>query len=165
MKVFQGLLTALLRQEVEFIVIGGVAGAVHGAARGTFDLDIVYRRSTENLNRLVKALQPGRPRLRGADSGLPFVFDVRTLKAGLNFTLTTDLGDIDLLGEVTGGGDYEELMNHAERHEAFGYAFRVVTLAKLIELKRAAGRRKDLEAIAELELIRDRTPRQGRGAS
>jgi predicted nucleotidyltransferase len=72
---------------------------------------------------------------------------------GLNFTLTTDLGDFDFLGEVVGGGTYADLLPHTLEIEAFGLRCRFVTLEKLIVLKRAAGRPKDLEAIAELEIL------------
>ncbi len=150
------ILVALSRANVSFVVIGGIAGIAHGAARVTFDLDIVYGRSKENVERLVLALAPHHPYLRGAPPGLPFMFDVETVLHGLNFTLTTDLGDLDVLGEVIGGGSYENLAVHSREIEAFGVTCRCVTLAKLIELKRAAGRPKDFEAIAELELLRDK---------
>jgi len=101
---FSKLLRVLLDGAVEFILVGGVAGSLHGAARATYDVDVVYRRSPENLSRLVAALAPYGPYLRGAPAGLPFFFDVQTLGQGLNFTLTTSVGDLDLLGEVTGGG-------------------------------------------------------------
>jgi len=74
---------------------------------------------------------------------------------GLNFTLSTSLGSLDLLGEVTGGGSYDALLPHSQEVEAFGHRFRVVDLATLIRLKRAAGRPKDLEPIAELEALLD----------
>jgi predicted nucleotidyltransferase len=150
------ILVTLSRANVSFVVIGGVAGIAHGAARVTFDLDIVYGRSKENVDRLVRALAPHHPYLRGAPPGLPFTLDVDTVLHGLNFTLTTDLGDLDLLGEVIGGGDYEKLATHSREIEAFGVKCRCVTLLKLIDLKRAAGRPKDFEAIAELELLRDK---------
>jgi predicted nucleotidyltransferase len=67
--------------------------------------------------------------------------------------LTTTLGDLDLLGEVAGGGTYEQLSPFTEEIAAFGITFRVVTLERLIQLKRAAGRPKDLEAIAELQAL------------
>jgi hypothetical protein len=63
---FSNLLRTLLDAEVEFILVGGVAGVLHGAARATYDVDVVYRRSPENLSRLVKALAPHAPYLRGA---------------------------------------------------------------------------------------------------
>lgn len=72
------------------------------------------------------------------------------MRHGLNFTLMTTLGPVDLLGEVAGGGTYEELLPHTEILGAAGISFRCVTLKKLLDLKRASGRPKDLEAIAEL---------------
>lgn len=73
---------------------------------------------------------------------------------GLNFTLRTTLGDLDLLGEVGGGGFYEDLLPFTA--EAVGYErrFKIVQLDKLIALKRAASRRKDKEAIAQLKALR-----------
>ena len=72
---------------------------------------------------------------------------------GLNFTLQTSLGDLDLLGEVTGGGRYENLIDHAIEVEVFGVRCHCLELEALIRVKRAAGRPKDPEAIAELEAI------------
>jgi hypothetical protein len=143
----------LVEAGVEFIVVGGVAATIHGSARLTQDIDVVYRRARPNLERLVRALAAVHPYLRGAPLGLPFTFDVRTAEAGLNFTLTTDLGDLDLLGEVTGGGRFEDLEPRTVMVRAFGHAIRCVDLPTLIALKRAAGRPKDLEAIAELERL------------
>lgn len=150
---FGALLQLLDAHQVEFIIIGGVAAAARGSARSTADLDIVYSRSNENIARLTRALAPHQPYLRGAPQGLPFVWDEKTLQMGLNFTLVTDLGAIDLLGEVVGGGRFEDLRAHCSTERVHGSACRVVNLEKLIELKRAAGRPKDLEAIAELEII------------
>ena len=107
----------------------------------------------ENIQRLASALASHHPYLRGAPPGLPFRFDVETIESGLNFTLTTDLGPIDLLGEVAGGGTYERLLPHTEELELLEQSLCCVSLLKLIELKRAAGRPKDFEALAELEEI------------
>jgi hypothetical protein len=106
---FAELLRALASADVEFILAGGVAAAAHGSARSTQDVDVVYGRSEQNLQRLVSALGACHPYLRGAPPGLPFRFNLETLKAGLNFTLTTDLGWIDLSGGIPGGGCYEDL--------------------------------------------------------
>lgn len=141
---------------VDFILVGGVAAAAHGSPRSTQDVDVVYRRGTDNLEALVAAIGPLQPALRGAPPGLPFRFDLATLKAGLNFTLTTTLGWLDLLGEVTGGGAYEDLLPHSISVNIFGVPCRVLDLDTLIRVKRAAGRPKDFEAIAELESLRDR---------
>ncbi|HLE68389.1 MAG TPA: nucleotidyltransferase [Vicinamibacteria bacterium] len=150
---FEALLRLLARARVEFIIVGGAAATVHGSSRLTQDLDIVYRRSTENLHQLAEALSPYHPYLRGAPVGLPFRLDAETLQRGLNFTLVTDLGDLDLLGEIAGGGNFEALLGHAQPVEVYGAQCYVLGLERLIEVKRAAGRPKDFEAIAELEKI------------
>ena len=103
---FRGLIRTLSQAGVEFIVVGGAAATGHGSARLTTDLDVVYRRTSENISRLVSALVPLKPYLRGAPPGLPFRWSDETIKKGLNFTLVTSLGALDLLGEITGGGYY-----------------------------------------------------------
>ena len=150
---FEKALATLTGGGVEFIVIGGVAGALHGSAFITQDLDVVYARNRENIRRLAAALQPHSPYLRGAPEGLPFQLDERTIGNGLNFTLTTAFGDLELLGEATGGGGYEDLLPHSCEVSGFGVRFRVLNLDKLIVLKRAAGRPKDLAVVAELQGI------------
>ncbi len=153
MTLFDRLLRTLADAGVKFVVVGGAAGTAHGSARFTRDLDIVYARDAANLDRLVEALAPYDPYLRGAPPGLPFTLDAATLAAGLNFTLVTSLGEIDLLGEITGGGRYEDLLGATTELSAFGVACRYVTLEKLIALKRAAGRPRDFDALAELEAL------------
>jgi hypothetical protein len=150
---FQRLLEVLGAAKVDFILVGGMAATVHGASRLTQDLDIVYSRSRPNVGRLVAALVPYRPYLRGAPPGLPFRWDAETIERGLNFTLTTALGDLDLLGEITGGGGYDELLARSSVIEVFGVACRCLDLPALIQVKRAAGRPRDLEALAELEAL------------
>jgi hypothetical protein len=150
---FAGLLRALGEAGVEFIMVGGAAATAHGSARLTLDLDVVYSRQTDNLHRLVRALAPHSPYLRGAPPGLPFRWDLSTLQRGLNFTLVTSLGAIDLLGEIAGGGAYENLIGDTIALDVFGIKCRCLSLKCLIQVKRAAGRPRDFEVIAELESI------------
>ena len=150
---YASLIPLLVAHDVEFIIVGGAAATAHGSARLTLDLDIVYSRDHLNLERIVRALAPTQPYLRGAPPGLPFEWSTETLKKGLNFTLTTTLGALDLLGEIVGGGGFQELKSETIRIEVAGAACMCLSLGRLIEVKRAAGRPKDLEAIAELEQI------------
>lgn len=150
---FPKLLRLLTEHGVEFIIIGGVAAVIHGSSRLTQDLDVVYRRSPQNIARLAHALHEQAPYLRGAPPGLPFQWSEATIRMGLNFTLQTSLGPLDLLGEVTGGGRYEDLLGHTIDVEMFSFRCRCLDLEALIRTKRAVGRPKDLEAIAELEAI------------
>lgn len=152
---FARLLGALHEGGVECIVVGGLAATIHGSARLTQDIDVSYARSTENLERIVRSLAPLEPYLRGAPRGLPFEWSVPTLRAGLNFTLTTTAGDLDLFGDIAGGGGYEELLPHTIVVDLFGHEVRCLDLEALLRTKRAAGRPRDLEAIAELEALRE----------
>lgn len=149
------LFSALADNAVEYILVGGIAARAHGSARITQDVDICYARSDENLARIVSALAPFNPYLRGAPRGLPFEWSALTLRAGLNFTLTTIAGDIDLLGELVGGGGYAALAPHSTVVTIFGHEVRLIDLHWLIRLKRAAGRPKDLEVLAELDAIEE----------
>ncbi|MFZ5864100.1 MAG: hypothetical protein ACOYXR_14850 [Nitrospirota bacterium] len=156
----KAILTLLRDAGVEFVLVGGLAATAHGSARLTRDVDIVYARTPQNMTRLVAALTPFAPYLRGAPPGLPFRWDVETLRRGLNFTLTTTLGSLDLLGEIAGGGMYADVLPDSIEVEVFGVSCRCLDLDPLIRVKRAAGRPKDLEAIAELEALREERDRQ-----
>jgi len=162
---FEALLGALDRNSVRYIVVGGAAALAHGSARLTQDLAIVYERSPENLDRLVATLRNLKPYLRGAPPGLPFVWDRATLARGLNFTLETSLGFIDLLGEIPGGGGYAALAPQSVDLPMFGGTCKCLSLDQLIRAKRAAGQPKDLEALAELEAIREEVGYGESGAS
>ena len=146
------LLKALYDQELEFVIIGGAAAVLHGSAYVTGDLDICYSREKENLKRLATALASFDPSLRGAPKDLPFQLDADSLKSGLN-SLTTDLGDLDLLGEVVGLGGYADVLAFSEELELFGMRCKILTLEGLIKSKQAVGRAKDLRLLPELEAL------------
>jgi predicted nucleotidyltransferase len=150
---YRGLIRRLIDCQVEFIIVGGLAATAHGSARYTDDLDVVYRREPNNVARLVDSLAPLSPYLRGAPAGLPFKWQTETLLKGLNFTLTTSLGPVDVLGGITLGGTYEDLLPYSVSLEIFGQQCLCLGLQRLIEVKRAAGRPKDFESIAELQAI------------
>ena len=156
---FEQLIRRLVAEGVEFIVVGGFAGAIHGATRSTQDLDIVYRQTSENVQRIVRAISPLSPYPRGAAAGLPFRFDQQTIEFGSSFALSTTLGFIDLLGDITGGGGYGQLLPFTIKVTLFGEECRCLDLPKLIQVKRAAGRAKDFDALAELEAIAEERER------
>jgi hypothetical protein len=149
------LLSRLVDHQVRFSVIGGVALIARGVQRSTEDLDISYARDRENLSRLVDALAPLNPRLRGVPEGLPFALDLATLRAGLNFTLDTDLGPLDLLGEVPGLGSFDHVDAASSELEIAGLPLLVLTVEGLERAKRAAGRPKDLVDLGYLRALAD----------
>jgi len=149
------LLKALHREGVRFVIIGGVAAVLQGSAYVTADVDLCYSRKKENLDKLAKAIAPFHPSLRGAPPNLPFRLDVDALRSGLNFTLATGIGDLDILGEVTGLGNYEEVFAFSEEMDIFGIPCRVLTLEGLIKAKEACGRAKDLRLLPELKALQE----------
>lgn len=150
---YEKIIGVLVSGGVKFIIVEGAAATAHGSSRLTNDLDIVYSRGDTNIERLVKALRPLQPRLRGAPGDIPFRLDEETIRRGLNFTLTTLVGALDLLGEITLGGGFDQLLPDSIKLNVFGHECLCLGLKRLIEVKRAAARPKDFEAIAELQVI------------
>ena len=146
---------ALAQKDVKFVIIGGVAIAAHSSGYITKDLDFCYSRDRENLIRISEALAQFNPRLRHFPADLPFVWDERTLQSGTNFTLETTVGEIDLLGEVAGIGDYEAVSGESELMRFYGCDVHVLTIEGLIKAKKAAGRTKDLLVLPELEALKE----------
>lgn len=153
----------MVRHGVEFIVIGGQAEVLHGGGRVTVDVDVCYRRSKENLERLAEALQELKPTLRGAPRDLPFRIDAQSLALGSNFTFDTPFGGFDLLGEVEPLGGYDELIGHAEEYEYGPWRVNVISLDDLIRVKQYIGRPKDRDSLMQLQAIR--RVREGTGPS
>ncbi len=152
---FEPAIKALTGEEVDFVIIGGVAISVHSSGYVTRDLDFCYLRTTENLKKIVAALASFNPRLRGFPKDLPFVWDERTLQNGTNFTLETTIGDIDMLGEVAGVGNFAAVSKQSASTILYDCEVRILNLEGLINAKRAAGRVKDLLVLPELEALQE----------
>ena len=152
---FEPAIKSLTAEKAEFVIIGGLAVSFHSSGYITKDLDFCYLRTPQNLKKIVVAFAPYKPRPRGFPEDLPFTWDERTLQNGTNFTLTTTIGDIDLLGEVAGVGNYEAVKRESLLTNLYGCDVRVLTLEGLINAKRAAGRTKDLLVLPELEALRE----------
>lgn len=148
------ILRQLTARQVEFVMIGSLAMAAHGSACVTQELGFCYRRTSQNIANLANAFAPLHPHLRGAPPGLTFRFDRATIQAGLNFTLTTDRGEVDLLGEIAGIGGYEQVLAQSDEQSMFGLTVRVLSLDGLIAAKKAAGRVKDRLHLLELEELK-----------
>lgn len=150
---YRELIRQLVGGGVNFIIVGGAAAIAHGGSQLTEDLDIVYQRNQPNIDAIVRTLAPFQPYPRDVPARLPFRWDTQTVWNGLNFTLSTTLGPLDLLGEIILGGKYEELLSYTVPMDIFGSRCLCLGLERLIQVKRAAGRPKDLQAIAELQAL------------
>jgi hypothetical protein len=150
------LLGRLVEGGVDFIVIGGLAATIHGAALPTEDVDILYDRSPSNLERLAAVLEGLPVRLRGAED-LPLRVDAALLRNGDRFTFTSPLGDLDILATADGAQPYGELKARAQWLEIGSHRVAVASLDDLIAMKRAAGRPKDIPKLTELLELRELT--------
>jgi hypothetical protein len=137
------LLAELAGAGVEFIVVGGAAAVLHGAPVITKDLDIVHRRTPENVMRLLEVLLRLDATFRYdlANRGLRPTAELLAGRGQIN--LSTSLGPIDPLCELDEGRGYEELLPHSEVMNDEGASLRVIDLPTLIEVKTKAGRPKD----------------------
>jgi len=155
----------LQRYGIRYVVIGGMAEVLQGGLRPTYDVDLCYDRSLENLERLAEGLAEINATLRGAPKDVPFSPDVRTLKFGANFTFDTDLGPLDLLGWVEPIGDYERVAAESGDVPFGDGTVRVLDVEALIRIKEHIGRPKDGASLAELRAIRDERARGHGGES
>jgi hypothetical protein len=148
------LLKRLIRSGVDFTVIGGMAAVFHGSSIVTQDLDVCAPLDEQNLPRILEALRGIHPRFRMHPQRPPLPDEPDRLKGFRNLCLATDIGIIDILGEVSGLGEFPEAISksHAVELEP-GFSCPLLNLEALIDAKRAAGRPKDLRAVAELLVI------------
>lgn len=149
----EDVIVRLQRENVEFVIVGMMSAVLQGSSLTTRDLDLCYRRTPSNIARLVAALTPLAPRPRGFPPDLPFVFDERTVLLGSNFTLEIGVESLDLLGEMSGVGGYEQIIANAVEVTYAGVQPKVLALNDLIKTKTAAGRPKDLAALPELQAL------------
>lgn len=146
------LVQALLGAEVEFIVVGGAAAVLHGAPITTQDLDIVHRRTPENVGRLSRLLADLDATLRGRDLRP----SPELLAGNGQLNLSTNLGPLDPLCVLHDGRGYEELLPHTIVLTDGPSAIRVLDLETLIGVKATAGRARDKLALPILLALRDR---------
>jgi hypothetical protein len=150
---FSAQIAALVQAGVRFVVIGGVAAGLHGAGRATYDLDICYDPSEDNRERLAALLAQWGAYLRGVEPGLPFTMDARQLLITPVMTLTTSMGDLDVMDRVTGVGEIEAVWAQSVETRVGDLAFRILDLPALLAAKRASARPKDLAQLPELEAL------------
>jgi len=101
----------LVARGIRFVLVSGVAAAVHGSARFTNDLDLCYDAAPDNVERLVTLLSEWMAYLRGVEPGIPFILDARTFRTTPLLTLTSSMGTIDLLIRCQGSATIVQRMH------------------------------------------------------
>lgn len=143
---------------VDFVVIGGIAAALHGSDHVTTDIDITPRRSKENVTRLSAALDDldARIRVEGIADGLAFDHDgASLLRAGV-WNLTTRCGDLDISFVPSGTDGWDDLRPSAVVVDLDGTSVAVASLADIIRSKEAADRPKDRFVLPSLRELHRR---------
>jgi hypothetical protein len=160
----EGLLTILVDEGVDFVIIGGYAAVLHGASRPTEDVDVTPGTTTENLTRLTIAVNGCTHvfALRGAPDGLPFNTSAEAMRGLLMLNLTTDFGDLDVTFQPSGTTGYEDLIINAEERHLDGITIRIASLSDVVRSKEEAGRDKDIRALTELYDLLHRSDPAGR---
>lgn len=158
------LLESLDRHGVGYLIVGGIAARAHGATRPTADLDVLPSNSQDNLDRRATALRDLNARLRvGGMSdeearGLPVEISAATLRAFGSSTWMTDVGPLDIVGELRGrqgeSRAYNDLVGRASTHQVGAVTVEVAGLDDIIDAKEFAGRDKDAAALPELRALR-----------
>jgi hypothetical protein len=150
------LLERLLDAEIEFVIVGGFAGVLHGSTLVTRDLDVCTLLTDINVEKLRAIMADLAPVHRSAGGRLSFLTTPDPGVPVKNLYLETKAGAIDLLTSITGVGDFGHVRAGAVDVELFGRRCLVMSLPDLIAAKRAMGREKDLLAVQELEAIASR---------
>jgi hypothetical protein len=150
---FEELLKFLVGSQIKFILVGGWAAIAQGSNYVTMDLDICYAREPTNIKKLVTLLKKINAKLRDVPGDLPFQLDEKVFSLGMNFTFETNLGALDLWGELAGLGGYEETLKYSEAIDLYSLPIEILSLEGLVRAKKAAGRPKDLVHLKELEAL------------
>ena len=160
----QGILEVLDRHGVRYVLIGGLAAILHGAAHLTTDVDIVPFESKENLTHLSAALREldARVRVTGEPDGVPFDHSAESLARVRIWNLQTSKGDLDITFEPSGTHGYDDLARDVIVMRVRGLDVPVASLADVIRSKEAAGRTRDravLPGLRELLARQSQLPR------
>ncbi|HEX4517331.1 MAG TPA: hypothetical protein VH054_27485 [Polyangiaceae bacterium] len=140
---------------MRYVLIGGLAAALHGSPVTTQDADICPERNAENLARLAAALRELHARIRaeGVEDGLPFACDAKFFEMMSMANLVTDAGDVDVAFEPSGTSGYADLARNAVTIDVDGVSVPIASLEDVIRSKTAANRPKDLAALPVLREV------------
>jgi Nucleotidyl transferase of unknown function (DUF2204) len=155
----RGILGELVREDIDFLVIGGVAVGYHGHVRATKDLDVVPAPDFANLERLAELLKRLDAQVEGAEEfeseELPDPLDPQALALGGNWVLQTRLGRLDIMQWIGDDALWTKLSPAAIEDEIAGLPIKMVSYEDLIELKERAARPEDISDLRRLRQARD----------
>jgi len=144
------VLEGLIKADVNFILVGGLAAVVQGAPVTTMDVDIVHNRSTENIVKLLAFLKSIGAFHRRLDDRVIEPKE-RDISGEGHALFSTQLGPLDVLAVIEEGKTFEDLLEHTVDVKFRGHTIKVLDLKMIIELKRASRDPKDKHRLPVLE--------------
>lgn len=150
------LLKRLQDHGVEFVIVGGVCGVLHGVTLVTKAWDVCCRFTLENLRQIKSAVKGLHPFHRLTAHKLPLELTDELCSRLKNLYLQTDIGKLDCLGQIAGVGDYAEGHRRSEVVSMSFGIFRMLDINALIAAEEGVGRPHDLIAVRQLRAIRER---------
>ncbi|OHB65268.1 MAG: hypothetical protein A2Y76_08735 [Planctomycetes bacterium RBG_13_60_9] len=150
----RNLLLRLAQGGVDFVIVGGYAGVVHGCTYVTQDVDVCCDFSPANLLALQAALSDLHAVHRMTPARKPLELTAENAAEFKNLYLDTDIGRLDCLGYIEGIGGFEQVKQVSERVEVEGARLHVLTIDALIAAKQAMNRPRDREAVRQLKAIK-----------
>jgi predicted nucleotidyltransferase len=156
----ESVFRALVEEGVEFVLVGGLAATAHGASLVTFDIDLCFRRTGDNCERLARAL--GRLEVEVfPPRQIPIPITPELLQSHRLLHLSGPAGRLDLLAEIPGLGSYDDLFPGATRIDLHGATVPVLSLDQLIQAKSALQQSKDRQHLDQLLQVRRLREDQG----
>jgi hypothetical protein len=149
---FDQLLRRLVEAEARFVVIGGLALGARGVVRATKDVDIVIDPDPANLKLVAAAAVAAGGHVQRGEAlfGSPLSIAAE-LARGEQVAIETDLGRLDVVQGLKGVPPYEQLRSRSNEAEVLGVRVAVCSSGDLREMKRAAGRPRDLVDLEDLD--------------
>lgn len=154
MQDFFNLLDKLNETGVDFVIVGGLAGAIFGCTVVTEDIDICCDFTCENLLKLQEALTSLNPVHRMTPNKLKLEITKKNCKEFKNLYLDTNLGQLDCISAVQGVGAFESVKAKSKSVVVNGKQYKVLRIDDLVLSKKALNRPKDNQAITQLEAIK-----------
>lgn len=149
---FDKLLARLAEAGVEFVVVGGLAVNAWGVVRGTKDVDVVVAPDPDNLKRVAEVAVATGGHVQTGEALLGSPPSIAALLAGgEQVAIETDLGRLDVVQGLEGVPSYAELRSRASEAEILGVTVAICSIEDLREMKRAAGRTRDLADLEDLD--------------
>ena len=146
---FEKLLVHLLKNDIRFIVVGGLAVTLNGYVRLTEDIDILIELSTANLTSFIKSLG----NFGEGYGGEMELEDFTTEPGAIRLVEESEQCQVDIFSCIA-GLFYDDLIEETEQSLVGGISFRYASKLQLIEFKSSSLREKDqLDVMALKQLI------------